>query len=118
MVMHEVRPGWTITKEWEGYQLQAELASAEVNPEEYLGILFSGGRAPENIRQDPDLIKLTQWFLTASKAAASPPSRNADSISKSAAASTSMNPSSSTATSSQAEPTTTTATTSARGSNC
>ncbi|MEM6917189.1 MAG: DJ-1/PfpI family protein, partial [Verrucomicrobiota bacterium] len=47
MVMHEVRPGWTITKEWEGYQIQADLAFSEVNPEEYLGILFSGGRAPE-----------------------------------------------------------------------
>ena len=22
MVLHEVKPGWTITKEWEGYTLQ------------------------------------------------------------------------------------------------
>ena len=63
MVMHEVRPGWTITREWEGYQLQADLAFSEVNPEEYLGILFSGGRAPEYIREDEDLIKMTQWFF-------------------------------------------------------
>ena len=67
MVMHEVRPGWTITKKWEGEQLQDELAFAEINPEEYLGILFSGGRASEYIRQDPDLIKLTQWFLTTTR---------------------------------------------------
>lgn len=26
MVMHEVRPGWTITREWEGYQIQADVA--------------------------------------------------------------------------------------------
>ena len=24
MVMHEVKPGWTITKEWEGYTIQAD----------------------------------------------------------------------------------------------
>ncbi|MFV1994384.1 MAG: DJ-1/PfpI family protein, partial [Verrucomicrobiales bacterium] len=59
MVLHEVRPGWTITREWEGYQIQADLAFAEVKPEEYLGIMFSGGRAPEYIREDPDLIRIT-----------------------------------------------------------
>ena len=37
MVMHEVRPGWTITREWEGYQLAADLAFSEVSPEDYLG---------------------------------------------------------------------------------
>jgi len=71
MVMHEVRPGWTITKEWEGYQIQADLAFSEVVPEDYLGILFSGGRAPEYIREDPDLIRLTQWFFDHDKPIAS-----------------------------------------------
>ena len=71
MVMHEVRPGWTITREWEGYQLAADLAFSEVNPEDYLGILFSGGRAPEYIREDPDLIQLTQWFFKRNKPIAS-----------------------------------------------
>jgi protease I len=71
MVMHEVRPGWTITREWEGYQIQADLAFADVNPEDYLGILFSGGRAPEYIREDPDLIAITQWFFDNQKPIAS-----------------------------------------------
>ena len=71
MVMHEVRPGWTITKEWEGYQIKADLAFSEVDPEEYLGIMFSGGRAPEYIREDPDLIRLTQWFFDNDKPIAS-----------------------------------------------
>ena len=71
MVMHEVRLGWTITKEWEGYQTQADLAFSEVNPEEYLGILYSGGRAPEYIREDEDLIKITQWFFDNNKPIAS-----------------------------------------------
>ncbi|MDF1825716.1 MAG: DJ-1/PfpI family protein [Verrucomicrobiales bacterium] len=71
MVMHEVRPGWTITREWEGYQIQADLSFSEVKPEEYLGILFSGGRAPEYIREDPDLISMTQWFFDQNKPIAS-----------------------------------------------
>lgn len=71
MVMHEVRSGWTITKEWEGYQIQADLAFSEVKPEDYLGILFSGGRAPEYIREDADLIRLTQWFFDHDKPIAS-----------------------------------------------
>ncbi|MEO0448021.1 MAG: DJ-1/PfpI family protein [Verrucomicrobiota bacterium] len=71
MVLHEIRPGWTITKEWEGYQLDADLAFSEVHPEDYLGILYSGGRAPEYIREDPDLIRITQWFFDQNKPIAS-----------------------------------------------
>src|SRR3954467_6711395 len=47
MVMHEVKPGWTITKEWEGYTINADVAFAEIKAEDYIGIFFSGGRAPE-----------------------------------------------------------------------
>ncbi len=43
MVMHEVKPGWTITKEWEGYTIQADVKFSEIDPEDYLGIMFSGG---------------------------------------------------------------------------
>jgi len=71
MVMHEVRPGWTITKEWEGYQLQADIAFRDINPEEYLGIFFSGGRAPEYIREDPDLLRITRYFFEENRPIAS-----------------------------------------------
>ena len=63
MVMHEVKPGWTITKEWEGYTIEADVAFADIDPDQYLGILFSGGRAPEYIREDPDLIRITKAFF-------------------------------------------------------
>lgn len=63
MVLHEVKPGWTITKEWEGYTIAADIAFADIDPHEYLGIFFSGGRAPEYIRDDPDLIRITQFFF-------------------------------------------------------
>ena len=62
MVMHEVKPGWTITKEWEGYTIEAQIAFKDVDESEYAGIFFSGGRAPEYIREDPDLIRITQYF--------------------------------------------------------
>ncbi|MFM8804430.1 MAG: DJ-1/PfpI family protein, partial [Planctomycetia bacterium] len=71
MVLHEVRPGWTITKEWEGYQIAADLAFAEVRPEDYLGIFYSGGRAPEYIRYDEDLVRMTRHFFAANKPVAS-----------------------------------------------
>ena len=63
MVMHEVKPGWTITKEWEGYTIEAAIAFKDINPEEYVGIFFSGGRAPEYIRYDEALIRTTQYFF-------------------------------------------------------
>ncbi|MEM7144762.1 MAG: DJ-1/PfpI family protein [Verrucomicrobiota bacterium] len=71
MVMHEVRPGWTITKEWEGYTIDAQVAFSEVKEEEYAGIFFSGGRAPEYIRDDEDLIRITKHFFETNKPVAS-----------------------------------------------
>ena len=71
MVLHEVKPGWTITKEWEGYTIEAEIAFRDIRPEEYLGIFFSGGRAPEYIRDDEDLLRVTRWFFQHDKPIAS-----------------------------------------------
>lgn len=71
MVLHEVKPGWTITKEWEGYTIDATISFDEIRPEDYVGIFFSGGRAPEYIRDHPDLIRVTQWFFDNDKPIAS-----------------------------------------------
>ncbi len=71
MVMHEVKPGWTITKEWEGYTVEADIEFSEINPEEYLGIYFSGGRAPEYLRYDKDLVQITRHFFETGKPIAS-----------------------------------------------
>ncbi|MDF2721093.1 MAG: yfkM [Paenibacillus sp.] len=72
MVLHE-RPqtGWDITREFEGYTIEADISFDEVKPEEYLGIFFSGGRAPEYIRDHPALIGMTQFFFKHNKPAAS-----------------------------------------------
>lgn len=71
MVMHERTGGWDITREWEGYKIDAEIAFRDIDPAEYAGIFFSGGRAPEYIREDPDLIRVTQYFFEHNKPVAS-----------------------------------------------
>jgi len=71
MVMHEVRPGWTITKEWEGYTIDADIAFRDVKAEDYVGIFFSGGRAPEYLREDKDLQQITRHFFDHNKPIAS-----------------------------------------------
>ena len=69
MVMHEIPPDWDgqVTREWAGYTLAADIAFKDVKPEEYMGIFFSGGRAPEYIRYDEDLVRITRHFFRESK---------------------------------------------------
>ena len=45
MVLHEIPPDWDgqVTREFEGYTIQADIAFKDVKPEEYVGIFFSGG---------------------------------------------------------------------------
>ena len=67
MVLHEVKPGWTITKEWDGYSIEADIAFRDVDPQNYVGIFFSGGRAPEYLRDDEDLLRITRHFFETNK---------------------------------------------------
>jgi protease I len=69
MVLHEIPDDWDgqVTREFEGYTIQADIAFADVECEEYLGIFFSGGRAPEYIRYDADLVRITRHFFEAKK---------------------------------------------------
>ena len=71
VILHEVKPGWTITKEWEGYTIQTDVAFREINPDEYLGIFYSGGRAPEYIRYDEDLKRTVRWLCELGRPVAS-----------------------------------------------
>jgi protease I len=67
LVLHEKPPGWDITEERPGYHLQAAVAFRNVDPTEYAGLFLSGGRAPEYLRYDPDLIEITRHFFEAGK---------------------------------------------------
>lgn len=67
LVMHEVPPGWDITRESPSYHLAADVAFRDVDPEEYAGLFITGGRAPEYIRYDRDLIRIVRHFFAADK---------------------------------------------------
>ena len=64
----------------DGYKTQANVAifpsvkshnDTKWTEQEYLGIMFSGGRAPEYIRYDPDLVRITNYFFATNKPVAS-----------------------------------------------
>lgn len=67
LVMHEIPPGWDITRESPGYHLAAEIAFRDVVPEEYAALFLTGGRAPEYLRYDQDLIRIVRHFFDAGK---------------------------------------------------
>jgi protease I len=70
-VMHEIPPDeaipWDITREQPAYHVKATVAFREVEPAEYAGLFLSGGRAPEYLRYDADLLAITRHFFEAGK---------------------------------------------------
>ena len=71
LVIHELAEGWDITQERAGYHLESEIAFQEVAAEDYVALVLPGGRAPEYLRYDADLIRVTRHFFTANKPVAS-----------------------------------------------
>ena len=63
LVMHEIPPGWDITREGPSYHLKADIAFRDVDPAQYIGMFITGGRAPEYLRYDPDLMRITRHFF-------------------------------------------------------
>jgi protease I len=60
LVQHDTHPEWDITIESPGYKLASDIAFRDVKPEEYAGMVISGGRAPEYLRYDKDLLRLVR----------------------------------------------------------
>ncbi|MCX7665716.1 MAG: DJ-1/PfpI family protein [Gemmataceae bacterium] len=71
LVQHDRHPDWDITVESPGYKLKADIAFKDVNVNEYIGLIISGGRAPEYLRYDADLIRITKEFNQSKKPIAS-----------------------------------------------
>lgn len=71
LVQHEQPPGWDITQETPGYHLGSDIPFSEVDPEDYAGLFLTGGRAPEYLRYDPDLLNITAHFFEKNKPVAS-----------------------------------------------
>jgi protease I len=63
LVVHDVEPGWDTYSEKRGYRLDANLAFSEVEPENYIGLVIPGGRAPEYIRNDPNVKRIVRYFF-------------------------------------------------------
>jgi protease I len=71
MVQHEKPDDWDITQETAGYHLASDIAFRDIKPEEYAGIVVSGGRAPEYTRYDADLQRTVRWLCEHSRPVAS-----------------------------------------------
>jgi protease I len=71
LVLHERPDGWDITQERPGYTLKAEIAFRDVNPDELDGMVITGGRAPEYLRYDEHLLRITRALFAANKPVAS-----------------------------------------------
>ncbi len=70
-VLHEIPPNpdvpWDITVERPGYHLEATAAFRDLRAADFAGMFISGGRAPEYIRYDADLLRVTREIFEAGK---------------------------------------------------
>ncbi|CAN5396047.1 DJ-1/PfpI family protein [soil metagenome] len=71
LVQHDRHPDWDITIESPGYKMMADVAFKTVKVQDYAGMVISGGRAPEYLRYDADLLRITKEFFAAKKPVAS-----------------------------------------------
>jgi protease I len=66
-VVHDFQPGFDTYTEKPGYTWPADLAFSEVDPGRYAALVIPGGRAPEYLRNDPELRKILKSFFDADK---------------------------------------------------
>ncbi|MBI2431523.1 MAG: DJ-1/PfpI family protein [Candidatus Hydrogenedentes bacterium] len=67
LVQHEHDPNWDITVEMPGYTIKSDIAFRDVQPDEYIALVLPGGRAPEFLRYDQDLLRITRDFFAKEK---------------------------------------------------
>lgn len=71
LVQHHHDPSWDVTIETPGYELASNIAFRDVNPDDFLGLVLPGGRAPEFLRYDEHLLQITRDFFAKEKPVAS-----------------------------------------------
>jgi protease I len=71
LVIHELADEWDITQERQGYHLNSDVAFRDVEADDYVALVLPGGRAPEYLRYDSDLMCITQDFFAKEKPVAS-----------------------------------------------
>ncbi len=62
-VVHDFVDGYDTYTEKPGYTWPADLAFSDVKPEDYIALVIPGGRAPEYIRNDPDVQRIVRHFF-------------------------------------------------------
>ena len=62
-VVHDFVPEFDTYTEKPGYTWEADLAFADVDPANYVALIVPGGRAPEYIRNDPDVQRIVRAFF-------------------------------------------------------
>jgi protease I len=66
-VVHDFVDGYDTYTEKPGYSWPADLAFADVDPADYVALVIPGGRAPEYIRNDPDVQRIVRSFMDADR---------------------------------------------------
>jgi protease I len=64
-VVHDFTDGFDTYTEKLGYTWPADVAFADVDPAAYVALVIPGGRAPEYIRNDPDVQRIVRHFMNA-----------------------------------------------------
>ncbi|GAA2752835.1 MULTISPECIES: DJ-1/PfpI family protein [Kitasatospora] len=66
-VVHDFVEGFDTYTEKPGYTWPADLAFAEVDPAAYVALVLPGGRAPEYLRNDPEVQRICAHFFDLDK---------------------------------------------------
>jgi protease I len=66
-VVHDFVDGFDTYTEKPGYTWPADLAFADVDPDDYVALVIPGGRAPEYIRNDADVQRIVRHFFELDK---------------------------------------------------
>jgi len=67
LVIHDFEPDLETYVEQPGYRFEADVAFADVNPDDYDGLVITGGRAPEFIRLNPAMRAIVRHFFETEK---------------------------------------------------
>jgi protease I len=67
LVMHDFEPGWDTYIERQGYGVDADIAIDDARVADYAAVLLIGGRAPEYLRNNENLLRLVREFDGAGK---------------------------------------------------
>jgi len=63
LVVHDFDPQYSNYTEMTGYKIQTDVAYKDVDPADYDAFLIPGGRGPEEMRQYPEVLKITGYFM-------------------------------------------------------